>query len=619
LILMRKGLIVLLYAAVFVAALALKADTIAAFDLGANAPLLRSLDMKLYGSVCVPPASGDWTITAGTTCTCNAEAWRIPANVHVYGTLDMQYNCTLVFDNATSKIYVYSGGKVYVGTGSSFNTGWMNDRKYRIAHNITGTTRGAQTDYWTNIRVHYVNSNMSATLASYMKMEEGAGLSTHDSSGSGDWANLTGMANPPTATSGWNNTPEYCKVGRGCIYFDGSDDYLNFSQPIARNPPYTVSVWVKPVSISDGAYHYIATNGGYTGSIPGFFLLLTNGEQWQFGARDAAGYYGYTQIAAADAAWTHLAGAWDGTYGANSVRLYVNGVKYAVTPTSVGAVSTVQNLFVGAYTTGGVYKWSGAIDELRIYNRSLSDAEISNLYKMGYDVGASGPDVAADKCMGNFTDLRFTNSTGVPLDYWIAGNTTNGTADVWVKVGSIPASPGNATVYVYYDNATLNATSQSNNTLYAIGTDATAITYGAASSYGTDAFRCPYDSKIMVWRANPHVAVTGFKPKTMSSAGVVNSSSSMTYSLGIGYNYINVTESMICPSNGMLAFYTPGNSYFFATNSTAWYYSGAGDVAPGGSLAASSTGYMQSFKVWLRRYANPEPTHAGWGAEETKP
>jgi len=392
---MRKSLIVLLYAAVFVAALALKADAIAAVNLGADAPILRSLNMKLYGSVCVPPQSGDWTITAGTTCTCNAEAWRVPANVHVYGTLDMQYNCTLVFDNTTSKIYVYSGGIVYVGTGSSFNTGWMNDRKFRIAHNITGTTKGMQTDYWMNITVNYL--------------------------------------------SGTNN---------------GADVYLNRA------------------------------------------------------------------------------------------------------------------------------------------------------------------------CMGNFSDIRFTNATGAPLDYWMFENATNSYARFLVKIGSIPASPGNATIYIYYDNATLNATTQSNNTLDSIGNDYTP-NVPMSPTYTLDggtALTClSYDTKSVLWRANiVSASCAGIRFKSTDSFHTVNSSSPNTQTLNVGWNY--VPDEVICPKNGWPAIYTGGSptcSVFYGTTNTLYY--GSGDVAVGGTLGSVTSTYVMTTMIWLRPYVNPEPTHAAWGVEETKP
>lgn len=53
----------------------------------------------------------------------------------------------------------------------------------------------------------------------------------------------------------------------------------------------------------------------------------------------------------------------------------------------------------------------------------------------------------------DFGDLRFTGSDGVTLlDYWIESYTPGASAVVWVEVDSIPASPGTASIYIYYGN-----------------------------------------------------------------------------------------------------------------------------------------------------------------------
>lgn len=57
------------------------------------------------------------------------------------------------------------------------------------------------------------------------------------------------------------------------------------------------------------------------------------------------------------------------------------------------------------------------------------------------------PDMKAD-----FSDLRFTRDDGVTLlQYWIEDFTVSTSADVWVKVPSIPGA-GATTMYMYYGN-----------------------------------------------------------------------------------------------------------------------------------------------------------------------
>ena len=69
--------------------------------------------------------------------------------------------------------------------------------------------------------------------------------------------------------------------------------------------------------------------------------------------------------------WTHLAV----TFGAGTLRLYVNGVQVGTQ-----AVSGTLRTSADALTIGGNGVWSewfaGLIDEVRIYNRALTQAEI---------------------------------------------------------------------------------------------------------------------------------------------------------------------------------------------------------------------------------------------------
>jgi len=110
----------------------------------------------LVAATTQPPEIGDWTIPTGVTYTCNDEIWEIPGDVYIYGTLDMYEGCNLMFTGSGQKIYIYSGGKIYLRSSSGINPdpdapkGWS----YRKSHTITGTTAGEQTDYQMEITVH---------------------------------------------------------------------------------------------------------------------------------------------------------------------------------------------------------------------------------------------------------------------------------------------------------------------------------------------------------------------------------------------------------------------------------------------------------------------------------
>jgi hypothetical protein len=69
--------------------------------------------------------------------------------------------------------------------------------------------------------------------------------------------------------------------------------------------------------------------------------------------------------------WTHLAV----TYDATTIRLYVNGTQVATAPSSGDLLASDNPLRIGGNLIWGEY-YSGLIDDVRVYNRVLTAAEI---------------------------------------------------------------------------------------------------------------------------------------------------------------------------------------------------------------------------------------------------
>lgn len=68
--------------------------------------------------------------------------------------------------------------------------------------------------------------------------------------------------------------------------------------------------------------------------------------------------------------WHHIAGTFDGTF----VKIYVDGVMENSVNIAGTTMSGTANLMIGANNYGSAGK--GIIDEVRVYNRALSSAEI---------------------------------------------------------------------------------------------------------------------------------------------------------------------------------------------------------------------------------------------------
>jgi hypothetical protein len=85
--------------------------------------------------------------------------------------------------------------------------------------------------------------------------------------------------------------------------------------------------------------------------------------------------------------WHHVAGTYDG----HRLTVYIDG-QPAAAAAAAGPIrpSTGTNVMVGADPVNPVRKFTGAIDEARIYSRALSPAEITGLYAAsdpGYGAG----------------------------------------------------------------------------------------------------------------------------------------------------------------------------------------------------------------------------------------
>ena len=147
-------------------------------------------------------------------------------------------------------------------------------------------------------------------------------------------------------------------------YFDGNGDYLEYVTNIPSFDNYTISLWAKP----DSSGTYKAMFSSYDDSGRGFQIDLDGSN---FHIRKSSG--GNIVLSTAQLeVWTFIAFTYDGT---NSIA-YINSVR---DNESSGGTTEFNRFRIGRNRSGSTY-FSGAIDELRIYNRALTASEIASLY-----------------------------------------------------------------------------------------------------------------------------------------------------------------------------------------------------------------------------------------------
>ena len=205
--------------------------------------------------------------------------------------------------------------------------------------------------------------------------ENGSGTTATDITGNGHDATLTGGP-------AWVPEGRYGKA----LSFDGLDDLGTIASPagIGLSGPHTISAWVRPRTLRNWQTVLMnETPGSYANA-----LYATNGSS-QGKINGWVGDTGlYAQPIATDR-WTHLALTYDGT----SAREYVDGSLVATKLSPAAPTGT------GPLRLGGNRVWSsetldGLLDDVRLYNRALTAADIATDMATGL-VGVGDPPAAA--------------------------------------------------------------------------------------------------------------------------------------------------------------------------------------------------------------------------------
>jgi len=211
-------------------------------------------------------------------------------------------------------------------------------------------------------------------LVGYWSMNEGAGTIAGDGSGNGNRGTLTGG---PTWVDG--------KRGKA-LNFDGSDDYVQTPITDISFSGGTVSWWQKSnVAFNNNAVVH-APWGQMTSdnTIPEFSAQkFTNGNWyvgWNRSADDDRVIIAATATNWPQGVWSFYTFTWSS--GGDSV-LYQNGgqIGSKIGGTTVSNIN--DNFVIGRQGRTGTTFFNGLIDEVRVYNRALSGAEIQALYKSG--------------------------------------------------------------------------------------------------------------------------------------------------------------------------------------------------------------------------------------------
>ena len=168
------------------------------------------------------------------------------------------------------------------------------------------------------------------------------------------------------------------------VQFDGDGDYVETPPIFSSETTYlSASIWVKKTSLGYNWDSFIR-QGPYAGSINGFGIFrYSSSNAVAFAVRNGANYQAYSsETPLSSSNWIHLVMVYDGSKTSNSNRLkgYIDGLLISLTYT--GTVPATGNLSEGMMINRNdpSYDFNGSIDDVRIYNRGLSAAEVRAIY-----------------------------------------------------------------------------------------------------------------------------------------------------------------------------------------------------------------------------------------------
>ncbi len=223
-------------------------------------------------------------------------------------------------------------------------------------------------------------------LVGYWAFDEGSGTLVHDSSGNKNSATLVGTPKP-SWLAGKNG--KAINLSDASQYVDAGTGNTGVYNP---GQTFTLSVWVFPTATgkASGA-DIIQKQTGSAAPYASWSLDFSNNQEFGLGlgGTDNNWYDGKSKTPPVLLnRWYHVVATYDGT----TIKTYLNGAlsNSEVLPLTIKYTS--DKLVFGSWTYGQANNlFFGKIDEARIYNRTLSATEITNLYKAGADIINSQP------------------------------------------------------------------------------------------------------------------------------------------------------------------------------------------------------------------------------------
>ena len=344
----------------------------------------------------------------------------------------------------------------------------------------------------------------------------------------------------------WGNA----KLGSSAILFNGNG-YLNASDSNSLNLTNgSISMWVNR-SFANGTAYYLFRKGLYSDNdnTHQFTCRWDSTNNFYCTIGTGGGSVGLTGVSAITPhKYHHLVFTWN----SSSLVLYIDGIHDATQTHSALPISSTGELSFGyGRSATSTLNWTGSMDEIGLWNRSLTSVEVGELYNSGSGImnpkSATTSSIVTTLITPTNDEALFNNPITFNASiYPVSLNLTNATLYIWKSgtifnqtTNAISSESTNSTTWEIYfsegDTYTWN--------VYGCGINNTS---GSYCSWGTSNYSFYYNNisvtKFGLCNSTLNVPYLNLTFQDESDSSTINASiSSATFWLWYGNTNNNIT------------------------------------------------------------------------------
>jgi hypothetical protein len=230
------------------------------------------------------------------------------------------------------------------------------------------STRKLQIFFYNSTQVNPKDYGNFSSLVMWLTFDEGSGNIAYDYSGN---ENNGTLYNGTTVCGGIDTCPLWVdgKFGKA-VSFDGTDDWIEVLNSDLLNPSLiTVSLWVNASTFGNS----ILLSKNYSS----YQLSIDSNGYVQFYINES---YINSSFPLSISTWQNIVGRFNGS----NIEIFINAINAGSKLYSLSIPSNSLNLSIAAWQLTSFF--NGTIDDVRIYNKALTNEEILSHYQQPLSV-----------------------------------------------------------------------------------------------------------------------------------------------------------------------------------------------------------------------------------------